>query len=95
MSPHAAAAHHAQAIEAFVDGVSSRDKTLNKVEGGYHEMLMGRERSRSADGIIAWMRAHVGGTPWQQQQQEESQQAMGGAAPPAAGVAEGPAGAKL
>lgn len=40
--------------------MSSKDLTLNKVEGGYHEMLMGDERIGSADGILAWMKERAG-----------------------------------
>lgn len=34
--------------------------TLTKVDGGYHEMLMGDERLGSADALLAWMRGRVG-----------------------------------
>jgi hypothetical protein len=85
-SPTLCRAHGAQAIEAFVGGVSSADKTLSKVEGGYHEMLMGAERTASADGIIAWMRPRAAGKGSVQQAQQQ-----GGAAA-AAAAAEGPAG---
>lgn len=49
-----------QAIEAFTSGVSSVDLCLVKVEGGYHEMLMGEERVASADALLAWMRVRAG-----------------------------------
>eukprot|EP00775_Hariotina_reticulata_P010127 gene10127-10285_t len=49
-----------EAIEAFTNGVISKDVTLSKVEGGYHEMLMGDERFNSADGVIEWMQQRVG-----------------------------------
>eukprot|EP00879_Flechtneria_rotunda_P021007 GHRR01022129.1.p1 GENE.GHRR01022129.1~~GHRR01022129.1.p1 ORF type:complete len:174 (+),score=45.17 GHRR01022129.1:1279-1800(+) len=48
------------AIEGFTKGVSSKDLTFKRVEGGYHEMLMGDERIDSADNIIDWMRQRVG-----------------------------------
>jgi hypothetical protein len=74
-----------QAIEEFTGGVSSKELQLVKVEGGYHEMLMGDERIGSADGIMAWMRQRLV-QPWQQEQQEAAQQQQqaegaGGAAP--------------
>lgn len=49
-----------QAIQEFANGVSSKDKKLQLVEGGYHEMLMGDERVGSADSILAWMRERAG-----------------------------------
>jgi hypothetical protein len=72
-----------QAIEEFTGGVSSKELQLVKVEGGYHEMLMGNERIGSADGIMAWMRQRLE-KPWQQEQQEdaEQQQEGGGSAAP-------------
>ncbi|KAF6257581.1 hypothetical protein COO60DRAFT_1219251 [Scenedesmus sp. NREL 46B-D3] len=66
------------AIEEFTGGVSSKEMQLVKVEGGYHEMLMGDERVASADGIVAWMRQRVE-QPWQQEQQEDVQQQQEGA----------------
>jgi hypothetical protein len=70
-----------QAIEEFTGGVSSKELQLVKVEGGYHEMLMGDERIGSADGIMAWMKQRLQ-RPWQQQdQQEEVQQADGAVVP--------------
>lgn len=82
-----------QAVQAFVDGVSSRDKTFKQVEGGFHEMLMGDEKVDSTQGIIDWVRAHVG-KPWQQQGEEAGQQQQVQAQQVAA-AAEGPAGARL
>jgi hypothetical protein len=76
-----------QAVQSFVDGVSSADKTFLKVDGGYHEMLMGEEKTGSTQGIIDWARAHAD-KPWQQQDGGEQVQRV-----PAA--AEGPSGAKL
>lgn len=70
-----------------MDGVSSTDKTFNKVDGGYHEMLMGEEKTGMAQGIIDWLRARID-KPWQQAQDEQGVQRV-----PAA--AEGPSGAKL
>uniref|UniRef100_A0A383WFB9 Serine aminopeptidase S33 domain-containing protein n=1 Tax=Tetradesmus obliquus TaxID=3088 RepID=A0A383WFB9_TETOB len=69
------------AIEEFTGGVSSKELQLVKVEGGYHEMLMGEERIGSADGIMAWMKQRLE-RPWQQQQeeqQEDGQQPQDGA----------------
>jgi hypothetical protein len=59
-----------------------------QVQDGYHEMLMGDERTGMTEGIIDWIKARVD-KPWQQQgeQQGELQRV------PAA--AEGPSGAKL
>jgi hypothetical protein len=62
-----------QAIEEFTGGVSSKELQLVKVEGGYHEMLMGDERIGSADGIMAWMRQRLD-KPWQQLQDDDAQQ---------------------
>jgi hypothetical protein len=75
-----------QAIEEFTGGVSSKELQLVKVEGGYHEMLMGDERIGSADGIMAWMRQRLD-KPWQQEQQQQEgeeqqqQEGAGSAAP--------------
>lgn len=80
-----------QAVQAFVDGVSSTDKTFNKVDGGYHEMLMGEEKTGMAQGIIDWLRARID-KPWQQRQQAQEEE-QGVQRVPAA--AEGPSGAKL
>lgn len=87
-----------QAVQSFVDGVSSPDKTFNKVEQGYHEMLMGQERTGMTQGMIDWIRDRVG-RHWQQQEGEQQQQGEEAAAQggmqrvPVA--AEGPSGAKL
>lgn len=85
-----------QAVQSFVDGVSSADKTFNKVEGGYHEMLMGDEKTGSTQGIIDWVRAHVD-KPWEQQQQQKQGQAeeQQGDLQRVPAAAEGPSGAKL
>jgi trans-aconitate methyltransferase len=82
-----------QAVQAFVDGVSSRDKTFKQVEGGYHEMLMGDEKVDSTQGIIDWVRAHVD-RPWQQQGDEAGRQQQQVRAQ-AQQVAEAPADSRL
>jgi hypothetical protein len=78
-------------VQAFVDGVSSTDKTFSKVDGGYHEMLMGEEKTGSTQGIIDWLRARID-KPWQQAASAQEEE-KGVTRVPAA--AEGPSGAKL
>lgn len=93
-------------MQAFYDGVSSTDRTLNKVEGGYHEMLMGEEKGGMTQGMIDWMRARCGGGSGsskdggQRQQQVQQQLVSGGVGEEetssrVAAAAEGPSGAKL
>jgi hypothetical protein len=87
-----------QAVQAFVDGVTSADKTFKRVEEGFHELLVGNERTDMTQGMIDWMRPRVD-RPWQQQaeQGQEQEQAVQqqGLVQRVAAAAEGPSGAKL
>jgi hypothetical protein len=61
------------------------------VQDGYHEMLMGDEKTGMTDGIIDWIKARVDKS-WQQQGQQQQQEGELQRVPAAA---EGPSGAKL
>lgn len=45
--------------QAFMDGISSTDKTLNMVEGGYHELLMGPQKEQCMSASADWILQHV------------------------------------
>eukprot|EP00892_Ulva_mutabilis_P006370 jgi/Ulvmu1/4104/UM019_0083.1 len=45
--------------KAFIDQVSSADKTLSIVEGGYHELLMGPQKEQCMTTIADWVLQHA------------------------------------
>lgn len=44
-----------RAHQTFIDGISSSDKTLSLVEGGYHELLMGPQKEQCMSTIADWI----------------------------------------
>lgn len=44
-----------RAHRAFMEGISSADKTLSLVEGGYHELLMGPQKDKCMATIADWI----------------------------------------
>lgn len=49
--------------KAFMDGVSSTDKTFDEIPGGYHELLMGPQKEECYQKMSTWMLAHTGPKP--------------------------------
>lgn len=47
------------AVERFCKVVSSTDVTFRRIDGGYHELLMGDERNENADAIVDWIKART------------------------------------
>lgn len=48
-----------RAHQAFMAGISSTDKTLSMVEGGYHELLMGPQKEQCMSTISDWVLQRV------------------------------------
>lgn len=48
-----------RAHQAFMAAISSSDKTLSLVEGGYHELLMGPQKEQCKSTIADWILQHV------------------------------------
>lgn len=48
-----------RAHKAFMDSISSTDKTLAVVEGGYHELLMGPQKEQCMATISDWVLQHA------------------------------------
>jgi acylglycerol lipase len=46
-------------VRRFIAGVSSADKTMREVEGGYHELLMGPEAGQCTQQLIDWILEHA------------------------------------
>jgi hypothetical protein len=65
-----------------------------QVQDGYHEMLMGDERTGMTEGIIDWIKARVD-KPWQQQGEQQGEQQQQGELQRVPAAAEVPSGAKL
>lgn len=49
------------AHQRFMDKISSADKTLRVVPGGYHELLLGTQKRECADCIAQWVLDHASG----------------------------------
>jgi alpha-beta hydrolase superfamily lysophospholipase len=41
--------------------ISSSDKTLDVIKGGYHELLMGPEKEDVVLKLVAWINQHASG----------------------------------
>jgi acylglycerol lipase len=48
-----------KAHETFMSKISSTDKTLEVVKGGYHELLLGPQKDRCFDSISKWILDHA------------------------------------
>lgn len=48
-----------RAHQAFMDRISSTDKTLSIVEGGHHELLMGPQKEQCMATIADWVLLHT------------------------------------
>jgi acylglycerol lipase len=47
-----------KAVELMLTKVSSKDKKMDVIIGGYHEILLGPEKEEVAGNIISWLDAH-------------------------------------
>ena len=50
----------AQAVKRLLQASQSKDKTLNEVPDGYHELLMGPEKEQVTATVAEWILAHAG-----------------------------------
>jgi acylglycerol lipase len=46
-------------VRRFISGVSSSDKTMREVVGGYHELLMGPESGQCTQQLTDWILDHA------------------------------------
>jgi acylglycerol lipase len=46
------------ATERFMSSISSKDKTLEVVPGGYHELLLGTQKLACFESIVKWVLEH-------------------------------------
>jgi acylglycerol lipase len=49
--------------KAFIDNVSSVDKTFDVVPGGYHELLMGPQKQECYQKVATWILARISPKP--------------------------------
>lgn len=49
-----------QAVKRLIQASQSKDKTLNEVPGGYHELIMGPEKEQVIAMVRDWMLARSG-----------------------------------
>ena len=49
-----------QAVKRLLQASQSKDKTLNEVPGGYHELIMGPEKEQVIPMVRDWILAHAG-----------------------------------
>lgn len=51
-----------QAVRRLMQSAHSKDKTLNEVTGGYHELIMGPEKEQVIAMVRDWILARSGNT---------------------------------
>ena len=49
-----------QAVKRLIQASQSKDKTLNEVPGGYHELIMGPEKEQVIAMVKDWILARSG-----------------------------------
>lgn len=49
-----------QAVKRLIQASQSKDKTLNEVPGGYHELIMGPEKEQVIAMVKDWILARPG-----------------------------------
>ena len=49
-----------QAVKRLIQASQSKDKTLNEVPGGYHELIMGPEKEQVIVMVRDWILARSG-----------------------------------
>lgn len=49
-----------QAVKRLLQASQSKDKTLNEIPGGYHELIMGPEKEQVIAMVRDWILARAG-----------------------------------